>query len=573
MMSGFGGSSFKRPKLIFVSEYDQNAEDTPSAEQERLDRKTELVWHKIQHNIKATITIKNTLNLGFVFFICAVCVQQCHIAIKDYLKYPTRIQVMHGLPPSTLLLLPGITICNNNRFRLDKLSQDVPGLSRMVKNATSNVNKVNYGSLTNEQRAKHFVKVNKILEKTGISLNNLISESSVYTLWKLSHKLMVMDINCNAIWGREFNCENFRIIESYQWGPCYTLFYRGAIFEAITSGKAYEFNSSLLGGPRKIDSFVSHEIAEVLIDFDPLQHADMQRDTGGKVLIHSSTEIGNVRDTVFPISPGYSYDFIISRQISERLPPPYDSKCYHYMRENSHHFKGGKTDAEASVELDRRSCLRNCLLRETIRACNCWPIEVCYFPNDTRVSNLTGPIKMCPWGDEVGGKDATYSVDKYINCYKKFIPLCLEECPLDCVAETYQVQIRHNRWPTREMFFRASESESVELKKLKGCCAKLSVKYLEFMENRLVEYPKITLAQMVSNIGGIVSALVGVSAVTVYRFITRKIFRFKVVSDKCSVAAVAGANNGTRKQHGLAGLKKRVGLYKQVARISPANRT
>lgn len=99
-----------------------------------------------------------------------------------------------------------------------------------------------------------------------------------------------------------------------------------------------------------------------------------------------------------------------------------------------------------------------------------------------------------------------------------------------------------NTWPTRESFLHASTAEQrKELLRLRGCCAKISIKYQEFMENRLIMYPGMTLAQLVSNLGGIVSGLVGVSAVTIYRYLTRRVFHCKVVSDYAPPPLAAAA--------------------------------
>lgn len=500
-------------------------EQEVKAWQHRLNELGRLLWNKIKGNFIAIFTIKNTANAAFIITITTLCLQQCYSQINEYTEYETRVQVSHTFPKSILWLIPGVTVCNNNRVRMARLTKETfileERLRRLMINKTSSL-------YQEKKRIELMAKIKEIVDET-VNITSLLNDSPVPKLLELSRTSMVRDINCNNLWGRPFNCENFRIIESFQGGPCYTMFYQGALLEALATGSAYDFNTSLLPyAQKKLDSFASNEIVEIIVDLEPFEHADFQYDVGGKVVIHSTGHVGSVRDMAHSILPGYSYDLIIRRQISKRLPPPYQSRCYDYKTRNSHHFTK-REGSIASVELDKTTCVRNCISRQTTKACNCWPIEVPYYLGDNVVENSEN-YKLCEWGTEELQKNHTSKL--YLDCFKKYQAGCIANCSIGCSTENYQVHVMSRRWPTKETFFLTKTSaERDELRRLRMCCAKISLKYHEFMENRHVQYPSMTLAQLVSNIGGIVSACIGLSVIAFYRYVTRKILHCKTVSE------------------------------------------
>lgn len=500
-------------------------DDELEAGQSRVDELNRLLWNKMKTNLAAIFTIKNTANAAFILTISTLCIQQCYLQVDEYLEYETRVQVSHSFPASILWLIPGVTVCNNNRIRMDRLTKETfileERLRRLMINRTTAL-------FPERRRVDLMAKIKEIVDET-VNITSILNDSPVPKLLDLSRTPMIRDINCNNLWGRQFNCENFRIIESFQGGPCYTMFYQGAIMEALAFGTAYEFNTSLLpNAQKKLDSFATNEIVDIIVDFDSLEHADFQFDVGGKVVIHSTGHVGSVRDMAHSILPGHSYDMIIRRQISKRLPPPYQSMCHDYKLQNSHHFTR-KEGSLASVELDKSTCVRNCIVKQTTKACNCWPIEIPYYVGDTVVENSES-LKLCEWGTEDLQRNNTSKL--HLDCFKRFHAGCIEKCRIGCSTENYQVHVMSRRWPPKESFFLTkTNAERDELRKLRGCCAKISLKYHEFMENRHVQYPSMTLAQLVSNIGGIVSACVGVSVIAFYRYVTRKVLHCKTVSE------------------------------------------
>lgn len=480
---------------------------------DELHERARELWPDLKTQLDDTLTVKYIANAGFILVVCAICLQQCYSQVNEYLKYDIRLQVSHNIPESPLWLIPGLTVCNSNRVRMDRLREHTPELSERL-NAS-----LNFGFASDQLDR---IKSAKELLDNSVNVSEIIWKSTMTTLFSLSKSFLIRDINCNFIWGQQYNCENIPIVESFQDGLCHTMFYYGSTLEALTTGRGLITNTSLLGGKRKLGPFEDHELVELLVDFEPNQRADFQFDVGGKLVIHSTGHIGSIRDTIHQIKPGYRYDVVVRRYVTKRLPPPYKSMCFDYREKNYRQFleKGG---SQASIEFDKTTCSRNCIMRLAAAQCNCWPVEIPYFDGDGLIEN-GGNLTMCPWNSE-GFAELNITSKNYSNCYKKFHADCSTKCQLGCTTEDYRVDVLHYPWPPKTMSLLAGRTHILDLKR---CCARISIKYLDFMENQHVMAPSMTLAQLVSNIGGIVSALVGVSAVTIYRFVTRKILRCNV---------------------------------------------
>lgn len=61
------------------------------------------------------LNFKNAMNVVFVLAISLICFQQCSTSLQDYLKYNTRVYAISRPPTILTELLPGLTVCNNNR--------------------------------------------------------------------------------------------------------------------------------------------------------------------------------------------------------------------------------------------------------------------------------------------------------------------------------------------------------------------------------------------------------------------------------------------------------------------------
>lgn len=80
---------------------------------------------QIKHDFGDRFTIKNIVNAISILFISLLCLQQCYSQLNEYFKFETRNQVSYGQAGESIFsLFPGITVCNNNRLRLDYLVKE-----------------------------------------------------------------------------------------------------------------------------------------------------------------------------------------------------------------------------------------------------------------------------------------------------------------------------------------------------------------------------------------------------------------------------------------------------------------
>lgn len=504
-----------------------NADYNESIRNQSHEKRVAASLRELNDYIKSNLNLRAVTNFTFIFVVSVVCLQQCYIQFQEYSRYSTRIQVSHVLPKNSIDLLPGITLCSNNRFMMSKLVEREPALRVKLDSALNNLTREDIALLPKARRAELLKSIKEVVEST-LDVGKSLVESSMDKRMNLSINDMIQDVNCNSIWGKDINCKAFRIVESYLLAPCYTLFYLGAQIEAFQNNQVSNFSHSVIGQRNlQVVAFGDHEIVDILIDFEPFDYADFERDVGGKLIIHSTAHVGSPLDSTHLISPGHSYDVIVERTVSRRLPPPYKSQCRDYIKLNSDAFRR-QNDTPATVELDRTSCFRNCMARLTIEQCNCWPVEVPYSGN---VVNGSGEISYCLWGSNLLHRTNSSMVQK--QCYKNNRNACVVRCPASCITEEYKTRVISLPWPSKDHFVRAkSKQEKQHLKRLQECCAKVSLKYHEFMETRLTMYPSMTFSQLISNIGGIVSGLIGVSTLTIYRYVTRDMLRLKIINNK-----------------------------------------
>lgn len=455
-------------------------------------------------------------NFSFVLIISMVCFQQCYIQFEEFLKYTTRLQVSHTIPPNTLWMIPGVTLCKNNRFNMHKLTELSSDLRVELDEYISKVN-----SDIKLRDDPQFLNTIKDIIDRQINTTNLFETSSITELAELSRTKLVRNVNCNAVWGELFNCKNILVYESYQNGPCFTMFHMGAKMHAGYTRQIYDFDTNLIDGWDKLEEYSNFEVAEIYIDFDPFEHGDFAKDVGGSLIIHPSLHVGSIKDHAYPIAPGNMYEVFVRRKTNQRLPPPYTTQCFDYVSHNLELFIKDASTSPAT-ELDKTSCVRNCFVKKLMEARNCWPLEAPFFPDQHPNSS----IKLCPWASE--DRNHTLFATEHTIYFKRSLAECQKICPSSCYFEELKVHVVKKAWPSELDLVNALDKRTRDRLQLKQrCCAKISLRYYDFMEDRLEMIPNMTMTQLISNIGGIVSALVGVSLITVYRFFTRRVCHCK----------------------------------------------
>lgn len=489
-----------------------------------LRSRAKIIWSSLTNKLRSTTTIKRLVNIIFATVVSSICYQQCYLQYQEYKKFDVRLQVVHAIPESPLWLIPGVTICNNNRVTLSALLKESPTFSqKFMSKVPENDDKIDYSEVSQFARLRT---IKNIMDDT-LNISDILLTSEISRLHKLAKIPVINDINCHSAWNRSYNCENIRLIKSFQGSQCETAFYMGSKYEALLSGTLFEFNHTMMSGQTKVDNFGNYEVAELYVDMKPEEHADLQRDISARLIVHPSTHIGSVNDMAYTMVPGNDYEVMIRRNVAIRLRPPYKSQCRNYVKQNILNI-ATSPNTYINDPLDKVTCVRDCIRTSVIEDCDCWPLEVPYHPGSEKF-NMSGNKKFCPWNlyDQIPSD----TFRTYERCYLKNHKKCRTLCQASCYAEDFKIDVTTKPWPKEDLFH---ESKSIEemrhILRLKNCCSKVTVKYFEYMETRYIMTPSLSFIQLLSNIGGIVSAFVGLSMVSIYRFIVRKIFHMKVVS-------------------------------------------
>jgi hypothetical protein len=396
--------------------------------------------------------------------------------IKEYMKYPTGVNVLVEEPKSMREALPGVTVCHNNRFMKSKIQK---GFNVWLRKEMSkgyvlkNETQFDQYNLTQSfLRAKD----NAHLYGTWASVDNWFK----YTI---EANDFIPFLKCDQSWRRESDpfkeCEKYPIIESMQYsGRCFTLFHamssdpkvgreigtqrlNSLVRNPKTSIEDFvQRNSSVIVSPRTTSTstvtnesftvssnvlsdktqsydFDGSEIIQMMLDFHPEESTDPYASVGGKIYIHDIAHIPGLEEMYFDLQPGFYYELYIRAITTRQLPYPYNTRCMNYTAVSYEWMRRFKIiGGIASTQVE---CINLCLAEKSIKDCGgLWPPEVPYF-RKTKYSNKTyhneyyGVKHSIRWG---GWKDR-HSMEgdhhHYFLCVSLYKPMCMNLCGVDCL--------------------------------------------------------------------------------------------------------------------------------------------
>lgn len=221
------------------------------------------------------------------------------------------------------------------------------------------------------------------------------------------------------------------IVSAQEVGNCFTIFRR---WENITL-KNIAIKSGISQSPviRGIEDSLNLEISDqpfhpnelfrIMINFSIDERTTLNEKTMGHIIIHDENELPSIRNENFIIYPGYYYEFFISKETGKYLQYPYITDCREYKLK----IKNEQKDEYIQV-LSRDSCIMNCMAKNTIDRCHCWPPELPFIIDD---SNNT--LKWCSWRDGTNinvNNSKTRNWFKY--CFADYESKCQSQCKIRC---------------------------------------------------------------------------------------------------------------------------------------------
>lgn len=163
-----------------------------------------------------------------------------------------------------------------------------------------------------------------------------------------------------------------------------------------------------------------------MVNFSVRDYTTLNDKVVGQILVHDENEIPAIRQRSHLISPGFFYEFYVTKETDKYLPHPYETDCVRYD------FTGeGDEGLYLPSVLSRESCIFDCMGTKTVELCGCWPPELPYVLNN----NTEHRLKWCSWRDGVNvntnvslGNNTNY----FRKCFSNFEPQCNSQCKIQC---------------------------------------------------------------------------------------------------------------------------------------------
>ncbi len=148
-----------------------------------------------------------------------------------------------------------------------------------------------------------------------------------------------------------------------------------------------------------------------------------------------------------------------------------------------------------------------CLQRLIIKKCHC------YYPRHERL----GQVQPC-----LNSTNLKCINEQYENYAKQpeIKEICNMDCPLECDWISYEIQLSSSEKPTREIFNLYKQTDGKHRTNLtyaeyKDNFVYLNVFYPYLKSNEIVEKPKVTMADLLANIGGSMGIFLGFSVFSI----------------------------------------------------------
>lgn len=491
---------------------------------------------------------RTALKIFFFSLFAIICFTQVYMIMRSFLENPQVID-MYDLSPDLVKILPGVTICNNNRLSLKKL---------VVRNQTiRQAMKEKFPAYVEKQApvtSKEFTifrdGVAKIFDRLKYSPQDEMDEATMNDLFALKpdSKPYLTWLGCARTYSNSIDCEHLSQIDSVQDRRCVTILHKGAM-NYDRNNKPELFNSSRVSSERH-SYFNAKEVVKMIVNFEPEDYADLKRQIGSRIIFHGNNYVASSSDPDFFVARGYKYDFNIDREdliIQE-------TACTNYEKNNIETFQQ-RIDPRRPLYGD--TCFQNCVVRNIIHRSNCWPTTMPYYRNDSYDPELN--LKSCGWFREPpyfsiyrellrveklkedmknnnftsetppttteSGSILGSSISKEeMRAYMKVRKHCWSQCASSCTLTKYSVTVTRTVWPSDVgLLFDESGRNQV----LRHCCALISIKYSHFHYNVHEFTPKYNIVDTLGNVGGLLAVWLNLSIISVYHAIQKLISLFQ----------------------------------------------
>ncbi|XP_027197220.2 uncharacterized protein LOC113791626 [Dermatophagoides pteronyssinus] len=470
---------------------------------------------------KKKIILYTLKTIAYTF--CALgCAYQVISILNLYFSFPTTVfsfvEIMNRLE------LPAITFCTNNLIMLDKMKQIDPEFNQ----SWTKLLEISEQNSNQTRLLKQ-----KLIDQT---IRKLMDQLSVYDFSQLGTEwndlLQNQYFKCATDpYNVDKKCINHsNIIQSAQeLGNCFTVFRWSenrtlkdiAIKSGISQSPVIRGVEDSLNLEIADQPFHPNEVFRMMINFSLNQRTTLNEKVMGHLAIHDEKELPPIRNRNFIVYPGYYYEFYISKESGKYLASPYVTDCINYDREKIWTTTMDTSKSQINV-MSRETCIMNCLAKNTINLCKCWPPELPFIVIDH--NNQSNHLKWCSWRDGTNIIVTNSSKERnwFRYCFARHEKQCKNLCKIECKSDSYEVMRQKVIWPSQE---RIDHSEKYDMT-LRECCTLISIRFWS-SEQSIQDYqPKYEFVEFISYFGGLLSIWLGFSLVKTYdigELVSRKI--------------------------------------------------
>lgn len=475
-----------------------------------------------------------------------ICFSQCYTILVHFFSYPIFISVS-DVSSSLISILPGITICNNNRLSLKKLVKRRPEIAAAMEERYPGWTKRMPSYLDRREFNNYRDEVARILQRFNYSPTDEMAVSPLDKIYdmKPDNEPFIKRFECARTWTDSIECGDLKKVDSIQDRRCATLLYKGAMYNDAYH-RPHLFNSTQKKTTKGNHTyFHAKEVIKILLDFQPEDYADLKRQIGSRIIFHDNGLIGSTHDLDFYVTRGYKYDFNIDRRDLDLSQDP-KTGCADYSEVNLYKY-ADKIDPRVPLLVE--GCFQNCLVHNVINYSNCWPPTMPYFRNDTLDPDRS--LKPCNWFVGIH----QIPLVRYVNAtntslpqsmdpehlrsrtkmrtYRKMKRFCWSQCAPACRFSSYSITVTRSVWPTDvQILF---DKDTDEQRHLRHCCGLITIKYAHFHYSVQEVKQKYDWTETLGNIGGLLAVWLGFSIVSIYRGIQRLVI---FCTERASLAKV-----------------------------------
>jgi hypothetical protein len=362
-------------------------------------------------------------------------------------------------------------LCNKNSYKNEFFDE-------LLNNSVIDIASINsYGN-------KSVNDVELELEKTRTKISSYIMSITPQERKKKFIELEQFLISCRHL-NEVCDSKNFTWNFHFTYGNCFVL------YSALDSNGEWQ--------PPKISNKENHYngLKMELYTGEPNKFEALSSSSGFQLFVLNRSDTYS-KFTFMDLSPGFEYNLMLDRTFLEQKPKPY-SNC-EYSKEKTDSFDSGyiKTLKSLNLTYSRINCKNLCYQDLLFKKCKCIDFTI-----DARLES-----KFC-----ISPEEISCANDFFFNEYSTLgftQANCDPFCPIECEKSKISSVLSFSKYPTESYFELLSQNENVRQKVFKNSSSKyvkesilkLNIYYESLSYTLITEEAKMTIVDLLSNIGG-----------------------------------------------------------------------